>query len=219
MSERCSNEAGDAESALDVSFEFPAKPVAEPPTLERIVDVLPRLGHVLWLTRTRADGAFPRARLLAPGVLLLDHAALNALRDCVAVRAFGAVAAHGPREWLEFRDTAQAPIARLYLLPDTDLFAWDRMLAGCRVEACAIAPRGCPHACLSIAQRALRRRRETWEARIVQMPLLRLTGLRVLGLRASANVAPISREIAQSIACDDGAAFADGEDDRPRRPQ
>jgi putative heme degradation protein len=192
--------------ASDRSFD--ALTASIPPTIDRIVDALPRLGSVLWLSRAKSDGLFPRARLLAQGVVLLDHPALNSLAQAAAVRAFGAVTSHGPREWLEFRDAGDALIAKLFLLPDTDVYAWDQMLAGCLVET-VHAVHGCARAYATLMRAALLHSREALQARVVRMPLLRLIGLRVLGLRAPDCVSALSRELAAAIVRDERATMQD----------
>jgi hypothetical protein len=42
------------------------------------------------------------------------------------------ISADGPREWIDCMDGLGRPCARLHLLPDTDYFAWDALLADSR---------------------------------------------------------------------------------------
>jgi len=179
------------------------------PCIDCITDALPKLGSALWLSRSQPDGVFPRARLLPRGVVLLDHPALNAFAHARSVHAFGALTSHGPREWLEFRETNKRVVAKLFLLPDTDVYAWDRMLDGCRVESLQPA-RDCAGVYAALMRAALARSRESWHARIVRLPLLRLIGLRVLGLRAPDRICALSHEAAAAIAREERAVLLQG---------
>jgi len=179
------------------------------PCIDCITDALPKLGSALWLSHLQPDGVFPRARLLPRGVVLLDHPALNVFAHAYSVHAFGALTSHGPREWLEFREMDERVVAKLFLLPDTDVYAWDRMLDGCRVESVQPA-QGCGSVYAAMVRAALLRSRESWQARIVRLPLLRLIGLRVLGLRAPDRVSALSQEAAAAIARDERALLRQG---------
>ncbi|MEP6939396.1 MAG: hypothetical protein ABI846_06495 [Rudaea sp.] len=116
---------GPEESCARTSWERAAAAGHTPaqPDWHRFIDWLSRLGPTLWLHRDGPDLVFPRARLLARGVLLLDHPALVAFGECATLTAHGAVAANGPREWLELRDAREQHLASLYLLPDSDYLA------------------------------------------------------------------------------------------------
>lgn len=184
----------------------PSTSPANPLTLERVITALPQLGAVLWLLRSERDHMFPRARLLSNGVLLLDHPALGVLADCVAVRAFSAVTPHGPREWLEFRDTNDEALAKVYLLPDTDYMAWEAMTAGCTVTVFdAASHRQSPR--FLLCQALMGRTRHAWRARLVRLPLLRLSGVSVLGLRKPGAISALGDRIAKSIVGDDRALW------------
>ena len=178
----------------------------------RLADWLARLGPVLWLHRASNDGVFPRARLCRHGVLLLDHPALAAFANSIAIEAHGAITSHGPREWLEFVDAQSVCSARLYLLPDSDYLAWDAMLGDCGIVR--VAPgksfstagmRWRAHA--AFMRCAWRRMRGSWQARIVRFPLMRLPCLKVLGMRAPTELSVLGRQIAATIVRDENVAL------------
>ncbi|MDR3386567.1 MAG: hypothetical protein P4L92_05895 [Rudaea sp.] len=174
--------------------------------LHQVATAIPQLGTVLWLHRVCRERAFPRARLLPEGLLLLEHPALAALADCASVHALCAVTTQGPREWLEFRDVHNAAIAKLYLLPETDYLAWDAMLGRCGAPAAAVAQRGW-QAHAAFMRSVFVRLGAAWQARIVRLPLLRLSCLSVLGLRAPPRLSALGRRLACAIAEDEHAAW------------
>jgi hypothetical protein len=184
--------------ALGAAFDSERVPVARL-ELQRAFEALPQLGTVLWLHRTSRDRAFPRARLTPRGVLLFEHPALGGLADCVAVNAFCAVTPQGPREWLEFDDAQGEAVARLYLLPDTDYLTWDVMLSGCAVTAVPAPERGW-RTPVAFVRDAFARRASAWQARVVRLPLLRLIGLNVLGLRTPEPVSALGARVARDLA-------------------
>ena len=111
-----------------------AEPVAERPGaasgavpvgVNDLARWLPRLGPTLWLQRCdpRRDGARPAAarygRHPVPEV--------DILRECASLSAHATVTSGRPREWLCLRGPRGAQLARIFLLPDTDYFAWDEM--------------------------------------------------------------------------------------------
>ena len=175
------------------------------------IDMLPRLGTVLWLYRSGADTAFPRARITPRGVALFEHPALSALADCVSIDAFSTLTCRdGLREWMEFRDLQGNARAKLFLLPDTDYWAWDAMLGGhhcAPAQTAADTPDSARShwACLRTALSALGNR--DWHARVVRLPLLRLVGLRVVGLRGAAGFSRLSAEASGLIANDERAVW------------
>lgn len=173
----------------------------------RFVEWLPRLGTSMWVHRGVSDRAFPRARLLPQGVLLLDHPSLAAFADCLNVTAHGVVGAQGPREWLDFTDRRDTCIARLFLLPDTDYLAWDAMLVDCaivRIESRA-PQRWSAHTVF--IRGAFSRLRSTWQAQAMRFPVLRLPCLQVLGLREPESLSVLGRQLAIAIASDERAIF------------
>jgi hypothetical protein len=169
----------------------------------RLSDWLARLGPVLWLHRDAGDRAFPRARLLHQGVLLLDHPSLAAFSSCVELRAHSAIGTHGPREWLELIDAQGLCSARLYLLPDADYLAWDAMLVECAIERIRAQTPERWRAHSAFMRCALRRLRIAWRAQVVRFPLLQLPCLRVLGVRAPVELSALGRQIATAITRDE----------------
>jgi hypothetical protein len=172
------------------------------------VEWLPRLGTQLWLHRSRADRAFPRSRLMPQGVLLLDHPALAALADCSQIVACSDIAAHGPREWLEFRTVREESVARLYLLPDTDYLAWDGMLGACAIERdeSRPAPRWQAHTAF-LCSALSRLRSPRWQAYVTRFPLLRLPALQVLGMRLPDSLSALGVQIVAAITADECATL------------
>jgi hypothetical protein len=175
--------------------------------MDAVAEWLPRLGPVLWLYRDEKEAAFPRARLTARGVLLLEHPALAALANCNAVHARSSVTPSGPREWIDF-DADGKTIARMYFLPDTDCLAWDAMLqlVGVAVKA-PCAPAWQAHRVFMRC--AWARVRPVWRACVACLPVLQLACLQVLGLRAVDNVSVLGRTLASGIADDERARMID----------
>jgi len=175
---------------------------ASPVDWYRLVEWLPRLGSVLWLHRATSDAVFPRARLAEEGVLLLEHPALAAFSSCAKLQVLAAAGTHGPREWMEWIDANGDCAARMYLLPDTDHFAWDDLIADCAIARAA--PRTSARACMP---RIFRWMRRSNQAQIVRFPLLRLPCLRVLGLRAPRQLSALGHQIAAAIVRDEAATM------------
>ena len=94
--------------------------------LDGLLDWLPRLGSVLWLER-RSGNPDRRPIEREGSTVLLDHPALGLLATSKSLRAHHVVMPHGPREWLSFRSASGATHAKLFLLPDSDVLAWDQM--------------------------------------------------------------------------------------------
>lgn len=172
--------------------------------LLRIVDEWPRLGPVLWLERGERRPLPRRTPASGNGVLLLEHPALAALAHAAAVTAHGAVTSIGPREWLCFHDGAGAPRAKLYLLPDTDYFAWDQMTAAGRL-APPIAGTQPWHAHRAFLRGALARLAGGWRARVLVFELRRMPWLRTLAARPPLRMSLFGFELARAIAADEGA--------------
>lgn len=191
-------------SSAYVRDRAPLRMAGEAPPVDwfRLAEWLPRLGSVLWLHRATADTAFPRARLAEEGVLLLDHPALAAFSSCAALQLLGAPGAPVCRERVEWIGTHGECTARMYLLPDTDHFAWDDMIADCAIGRAA--PRASARTRLS---RLFRRTAASERAYIVRFPLLRLPCLRVLGLRAPGELSALGRATAAAIARSEAVAL------------
>lgn len=172
--------------------------------LLRLVDELPRLGPVLWLERGERRPLPKRSPATGGGVLLLEHSALAALAHSAAVTAHSAITPNGPREWLCFNDDAGATRAKLYLLPDTDYFAWDQMTAAGRL-APAIPTTQPWHAHGAFLRGALARLAGGWRARVLVFELRRMPWLRALAARPPLRISLFGFELARAIAGDEGA--------------
>lgn len=81
--------------------------------------------------RARRPGA---ERLASLGTVLCMHPGsdldlLLGYRRASSALLCARITSDGPREWLSFRTIAGTECWRLYLLPDTDLYGWDRLAA------------------------------------------------------------------------------------------
>lgn len=193
----CHAGGGDA-----IGMPGPASPVFD---LAALADALPRLGSVLWLehrgaARSGQPNATPR------GVVLIDHPVLAPLARCASVSAGQAVTPGGPREWLEFRDAASEPLAKLFLLPDTDYLAWDEMTARCGFAPLAPPPsRWSAHT--AFLRSAFARLGASWRAHVLSFELKRMPWLRTLDARTPLRLSLFGVELARAIARDEGAEF------------
>jgi hypothetical protein len=167
--------------------------------LAAVAACLPRLGPVLWLERNPSHVS-PRQRVVAThGGVLFGHPALAMLGHCESVTAQIAVTTHGPREWLDFRDADADVQARLFLLPDTDYFAWDRMLEDCTKPSRPDRPRPW-HAHEAFRRGALARLGRAWRAHLLTFHFERILFLSVLDARAPVRISPLGLELADGIA-------------------
>ena len=166
---------------------------------------LPRLGAVLWLER-RVHRASARATIGSRGVLLLDHPALHALAHCAVATAHTQVTSHGPREWLSFRDGNGEPLAKLFLLPDTDYLAWDEMTAAAHLAPSVDEPARW-HAHTAFLRHALARLGTCWRARLLIFEQRRLPWLQTLDARPPLRLSLLGIEVAQLITRSEGAEF------------
>lgn len=184
---------------------MPTSSVAAPAPfdLARVADALPKLGSVLWLERRGRRTPLERMPQ-ARGVVLLDHPSLDALAQCVDSRAHHAVTPRGPREWWSFNGRSGEPLAKMFLLPDTDYLAWDEMTAACRVTPSSEAPTHW-NAHGVFLRGALARLSHAWRARLLVFELRRLPWLRTLDARAPLRISLLGLELARAIARDEGA--------------
>lgn len=167
--------------------------------LDALASWLPRLGAVLWLDRQSRRTTCVRAVIGPRGALLLDHPALHALGACTHASAHTQVTSHGPREWLAFRDANGEPIAKLFLLPDTDYLVWDEMTAAMQLAPCVEEPvRWNAHAVFLrnvCAQLGVR-----WRARLLAFDNRRLPWLQTLDARPPLRLSLLGIELARAIA-------------------
>ena len=158
--------------------------------LSRLVETLPRLGAVLWLERQSvkraASIAFaPHCRLFVP------DPGLSALCICRRLTAHSAVTPYGPREWLCFRDVDDVTRGKLFLLPDTDYFAWEEL-------ATQSVP--LPAGPVSAWQRSFARLGFGWRARLLRFELHHASRLQRLDARPPAQTSCLGLELAGAIA-------------------
>jgi len=185
-----------------------APPRVRDDDLLRLADWLPRLGPVLWVHRGPRHPPHERACVTARGVMLIDHPALLALGRAVDLVAGSTVTPHGPREWLALRDAHGRVQAKLFLLPDTDYLAWDRMLADFgerlqREEAVAACSRW--QAPISYLRGALTRLGAPWRAQLLTFSVQRLPWVQALGAQRPASLSALGRGLAEAIAADERA--------------
>lgn len=176
--------------------------------LVRLAEWLPRLGPVLWVHREPRHPSHERACVTPRGVLLLDHPALLALGRAHDLVAGSTITPQGPREWLALRDAQGRIQAKLFLLPDTDYLAWDRMLAdfGERLQREeTTAPSSRWQAPMSYLRGALTRLGAPWRAQLLAFSVRRLPWVQALGAQRPSTVSPIGLGLAQAIAADERA--------------
>ena len=170
-----------------------------------VAEWLPRLGTVLWLERRDASSAPMRMRA-SPRLLLLEHAAAGVLARCTGLRAWSSVTPQGPREWLSLHHASGEIAARLYLLPDSDVLAWDQMLASLGLVPAEAAPVDAPvHA--SFLRRALMRFGHRWQARLLAFDLKPLPWLHTLGAKAPLRISLLGLDLARTIVSDENAEW------------
>lgn len=172
--------------------------------------MLPGLGTVLWLSRATRARHLPRIRIGTERPLLFGDAALAPLVDCRAVSVCAALTSHdGSREWLQFADAHGEVRAKLFLLPDTDYWAWDAMLPAGDSGPPPHGPslRQEPCACARASWSSLRARH--WQARVAQVQVMDFIAVRVVGLRGAPRLSALSHSIASSIVADERALWSD----------
>jgi hypothetical protein len=173
--------------------------------LAAIAAWLPRLGAVLWLDRSgRRHHAETRATIGARGVLLLDHPALAVLARCAAATAHTQVTTHGPREWVSFRGADGVPMAKLFLLPDTDYLASDEMISATNLAPPSKEPSSW-HAHTAFLRTAFARLGPHWQARLLTFAHRRLPWLQTLDARPPLRLSLLGVELARLIASSEGA--------------
>ncbi len=174
------------------------------PQLCEFAEWLPRLGPVLWLERRTASG---QARLCAnarSGPVLLDHPALVTLSNCHKLDAHHTITAQGPREWISFHSASGEIDARLYLLPDSDLLAWDEMIPGLRM-VCSGPEQSEAPTHTHFLRRALGRFGQRWQARLLEFRISRRPWLNVLDAQAPLKISLLGIELAGHIVRDQNA--------------
>lgn len=167
-----------------------------PTTPERVVDGLPELGSVLYVPMC-PEGSVLRE---LPCGLLVEMMQLVPLLQTRTLVAASTITVEGPREWIDCLDREGRSCARLYLLPDTDYLAWDRLL-----EQGRAMPAERPSRWLRPPRPAC--------AKVLRFHVRRLAGLTVLGAEVRTPISSLSRQLADQIARAEAvplqAAFSD----------
>lgn len=156
-----------------------------------------------------AVSGLPRAQQLAAlGTVLClyrpQHGGeLSGWAHAVRVESRAGVDSDGLRESLVFFDKAGRCCWRLYLLPDSDFLAWDRLLGSlpCRDEV---------EAAIGVGERLWRRlagclRGEQWQACILRLHAVPAAVAQPVLAASLAAVSPLGAATAQRIAQADGA--------------
>jgi hypothetical protein len=164
-----------------------------------------------------AASSLPRAQQLAAlGTVLCLYRSqqgseLAGWAQAVRVESRTGVDSDGLRESLVFFDTEGHCFWRLYLLPDSDFLAWDRLLASlpCRDET---------EASIGVGERLWRRlagrlRGEQWQARILQLHAVPAAVARRVLAASLTTVSPLGAATAQRIAKAEGADSSIHSDD------
>ena len=156
-----------------------------------------------------AVSGLPRAQQLAAlGTVLCLYrpqqgGELSGWAHAVRVESRTGVDSDGLRESLVFFDAEGRCCWRLYLLPDSDFLAWDRLLASlpCRDEVEAV---------IGVGERLWRRlagrlRGEQWQACILRLHAVPAAMVRPVLAASLAAVSPLGAATAQRIAQIEGA--------------
>ena len=174
------------------------------PKLCDFAEWLPRLGPVLWLDRRASSG---RARICTEarsGPRLLDHPALVTLCNSRKLVAHHVVSVHGPREWVSIHSTSGEVDARLYLLPDSDVLAWDEMIPVLCMDYAGSEPSEAPtHT--NFLRRALGRFGPRWQARLLEFRNSHRPCLNVLDAQPPLKISLLGIELAGRIVRDQNA--------------
>jgi len=152
---------------------------------------LPQLGCVLYVPARHAaeQVAYPGDSTLVAGIELAP------LLQVGRVGVACAVTEDGPREWVEAVDADGAPVARIYLLPDSDYLMWDAMLdEGLASTSATLSPR--TRAFRGAAAQALAFRRRP------------LGNLQWLDAVVPARLSALGRTVARAIIHGEGARLA-----------
>ncbi|MGB0133577.1 hypothetical protein [Dokdonella sp.] len=178
----------------------PPTPAAPEPCLTQLAEWLPQLGPVLWLERpVRAEDR--EACKQPSSTLLLDHPALAVLSATTRLSAHHAITAHGPREWFCFHSPNGTVQAKLFLLPDSDVLAWDEMSSALHiVPSEANSPEPPTHH--TLLRRALNRLGQSWQARLLEFNCVRRPWLSVLDARPPLRISLLGIDIARGIVRD-----------------
>lgn len=178
---------------------------ATPTNSESILDWLPRLGPVLWLKRRNAEPE--RQRPSRPGTpLFVEHAAIGSLATFNTLQVNHAITPQGPREWLSFHSTSASIDAKLFLLPDSDVLAWDQMCsAGQRPSAETVHREPPTHA--NLLKRALARFGQRGQAHLLQFHFKRRPWMSVISAQPPLRISLLGIDIVRNIVRDENAEW------------
>lgn len=174
------------------------------PKLCDFAEWLPRLGPVLWLDRRQRNRTARDLANARSAPVLLDHPALIALCNARKLCAHHVISAQGPREWVSFHAASGEINARLYLLPDSDVLAWDEMIPALRITGSGSEQNEAPtHT--NYLRRALGRFGQRWQARFVEFRSSSQPWLKVLDARPPLKVSLFGIELAGQIVREENA--------------
>ncbi|HET8898311.1 MAG TPA: hypothetical protein VFN09_06025 [Rhodanobacteraceae bacterium] len=154
--------------------------------LPRLMDALgylPRLGSVVCQARPHA--VLPTAMLerwlqgVGASMPVASHPWLHGLLRVTTLRAVSRIDSYGPHECLELAARNGEVQLRIWLLPDSDFYAWDSLLRRHAIPAVA-EPLVEPTCLERLARRLSRQRQPRWHGGVVQFRLQRLAGLHLL---------------------------------------
>lgn len=200
-------EMSDDVAGVEVSAHAPRTPstlAARKPCLAELAEYLPQLGPVLWLQHLQVgkQQAFAQhSESLLPG-----HPALGVLASCSRLRAHYVITAHGPREWLCVCNGIGTIEARLFLLPDTNVLAWDEFVAALRIVPTAADCHELPTHNTFLG-RALSRCGQRWQARLLEFRSQQVAGQSKLNALPPLRISLLGMDIASNIVRDEYAEW------------
>ncbi|HET9032700.1 MAG TPA: hypothetical protein VFN25_07320 [Dokdonella sp.] len=178
----------------------------QPFASNELLSWLPRLGPVLWLQHRQA-GLDKLPTRHSGSTLLLDHPAITALANCKVIRAHQRVTPQGPREWLSFHSSDGSAGAKLFLLPDSDVLAWDQMCLATHLTETE-PPNTEPPSHASFLRRALDHFGHRWRAHLLEFSFKQRPWLSVLGAQPPLRISLLGLDIVRVIARDENAEWA-----------
>jgi hypothetical protein len=192
-------------SEVEETFPFHAQRTAIAPPRrtfgaapQDLAEWLPRLGPVLWLGDSHQRAARSGGRRM--------RSPMDSLSDYRALRACSRITPQGPREWLGFHNGNGDLEARLFLLPDSDLLAWDRMSETLHLGPVPLVEHE-PPVHDTFLRRALSRSTRAWRARLLEFRMRRSPGPATLGAQPPLRISLLGLDIAQRIVHDENAEW------------
>jgi hypothetical protein len=158
---------------------------------------------MLWLERRNPD---PVRHAGVGSLLLFDHPAIGLLSSCTALSAHHAITPQGPREWIQFDAASATVVAKLFLLPDSDVLAWDQMCSALRLTPIEQDTRD-PPTHVNFLRRALGRLGHRWHARLLGFRFQQRPWLNVLDASPPLRISLLGIDIARTIVRDEHAEW------------